>query len=522
MDLVKVKKNTAIIKQNEHNDKLYFLRTGLLNVIVGEEKIAELIAPGEVIGEISSISNMVATASIMAAEDCELYSVSPHDLEDVKPAEKEKFLHLLYKMYSSVVTNRLIEANEKSRQYEVANRELKRTKHELTVINQHLETEIEKRTSGLRNRIKELLQTYLRPSQIYLSYLRMTVSQEHRPTLDRIAKAISNSIDILKPVSEKMKSEMGLLKKKAVYIEETRKLQLLVKMALGGTGVALETSEGVDEIAEKLRESNTDIILVGASHFESSKEELKKIVAPIVIVNSKEFHINVDTIKKSSIVQNYIDLTSGNKNLNTRIIATTVSKLITRDIFGVEKYLGWGVEIHEVQVQSSQQRAEIKEKMAEYFKGIGVRTPIIDTLILVAEEMLMNAIYDAPTGSDGKPLFNHLPRTDTVFLETQQQAQFRYCCDGTMAAISIADPFGALKKEVLIGYIETNSKGGVNTSSIPGKGGAGRGLHQIVSHADLTVVNVRSGMRTEMISLISLDKKDVTREEPPLLHFFFN
>ncbi|HWU42330.1 MAG TPA: hypothetical protein VN132_02795, partial [Bdellovibrio sp.] len=57
--------------------------------------------------------------------------------------------------------------------------------------------------------------------------------------------------------------------------------------------------------------------------------------------------------------------------------------------------------------------------------------------------------------------------------------------------------------------------GSLNTN----KGGAGRGLHQIIENADLTIFNVKKGVRSEVICLFNIDGHK--REAQPSFHYFF-
>jgi hypothetical protein len=136
---------------------------------------------------------------------------------------------------------------------------------------------------------------------------------------------------------------------------------------------------------------------------------------------------------------------------------------------------------------------------------------------VAAEEMMMNAVYDAAVDITGKALFNHLPRTVEVRLHENQQSKFRYGCDGNLLAVSVQDPFGTLDRNVIIKYLEScysNQAGSLNH----GKGGAGRGLHQILESCDWTIFNIKPGEKTEVIGLFDIDQK---RDGLPQFHYFF-
>lgn len=155
-----------------------------------------------------------------------------------------------------------------------------------------------------------------------------------------------------------------------------------------------------------------------------------------------------------------------------------------------------------VNVTSAKQRHDLKENMVSFMKKLKVRTTISDRCYLVAEEMLMNAIYDAPTDpQSGKALYNHISRKDDILLNSAQTSVFEYGAQGKIAAVAVTDPFGALTKETLVDYLESCYSGRAGEmNEAAGKGGAGRGLHQIVENSDLTVFQVKRGKKTRVVS----------------------
>jgi hypothetical protein len=184
----------------------------------------------------------------------------------------------------------------------------------------------------------------------------------------------------------------------------------------------------------------------------------------------------------------------------------------------MEKYLSWGVEVNHHNILHSKQREELKGTMTEHFRRFGIRSSILGRMNTVVEEMLMNAIYDAPVDSYGKSLFNHMSRKEEILLDSYQQSQLRYACDGVHLAVAVEDNFGALTKEIIINYLKSCYEGRAGTLN-EGKGGAGRGLHQIVENADLTVFNVKSGIRSEVICIFNLEPVKI--DSSPGLQYYF-
>lgn len=155
-----------------------------------------------------------------------------------------------------------------------------------------------------------------------------------------------------------------------------------------------------------------------------------------------------------------------------------------------------------VSVTSAKTRHNLKDKMVSHLKSLKVRTTITDRCFQVAEEMLMNAIYDAPIDKGGQSLYNHMSRKDDVLLKPQEFSVFEYCVKNQIVAVSVSDPFGGLTRDTLINYLDScySGRAGEINEISPAKGGAGRGLHLIVESADLTVFQVKKGVCTRVVS----------------------
>jgi hypothetical protein len=176
-----------------------------------------------------------------------------------------------------------------------------------------------------------------------------------------------------------------------------------------------------------------------------------------------------------------------------------------------------------VPVTSAKLRHELKDQMVTHLKSLKVRTTIADRCFQVAEEMLMNAIYDAPVDPGGHTLYNHLSRKEDVILKPAEFSTFEYCTKNQIVAVSVTDPFGGLTRETLLDYLDScyNGRAGELNDISDDKGGAGRGLHMIVESADLTVFQVKRGVRTRVVSYF-WQKENPFGENPQLSFTYFD
>jgi CRP-like cAMP-binding protein len=145
-----------ILKEGLPNDLLYFLRSGEVNVLVQNEIVAKLSRQGEVLGEMSMISQQPVSASIQATTDVECYIIDGSDFKQVSEEDQAHFQFLLYKIFSSIVAERLRSTNFKARLVEISNRDLLYAQDELKKMNLNLEKLVAERTQQLRQKAEEL------------------------------------------------------------------------------------------------------------------------------------------------------------------------------------------------------------------------------------------------------------------------------------------------------------------------------------------------------------------------------
>jgi CheY-like chemotaxis protein len=308
--------------------------------------------------------------------------------------------------------------------------------------------------------------------------------------------------------------------KSVLLVEPDRKQLMLAKMAVGATGVRLDVASDMATALELTKHHKYNAVICD----ESLVELLKKLKAEnyptrLVLMTQKGVQKNIPVLRNMVDIDNVISRDPDDRSLTVRMLLTTLTKVLTGELFGLEKYMSWGVEISSKPVLASHQRSDLKDEMAVHLKKQGVRNTILDRCVAVTEEMLMNAIYDAPTDSQGRAIYNHLSRKTEVVLDSHLQSQIRYACDGVMLGISVVDPFGALTKKIILDYLESCYEGFAGSLN-DGKGGAGRGLHQIIENADLTIFNVRKGVKTEVICLFNIEGSK--RETVPSFHYFFS
>ena len=202
----------------------------------------------------------------------------------------------------------------------------------------------------------------------------------------------------------------------------------------------------------------------------------------------------------NNLIARHGGLTATQELVDEQELIVTCQKLLTQDIFGLEKYLAtWGVCVHETNITSTDSKAQAMEELEAFLEHIDCHGTIIPAISLVADELLMNAIFNAPI-EGGVRKYSTIDRSHPLVLGPAEQVRFRYACDGKYVAVSVSDNFGSLDREVVIRYLEQAFIG--KRAQIEQKqGGAGIGLYLVFNSITQLVFNIEEDQQTEVIAM---------------------
>lgn len=187
-------------------------------------------------------------------------------------------------------------------------------------------------------------------------------------------------------------------------------------------------------------------------------------------------------------------------------LTVTTQKLIRGDLFGAEKYLLWGTELHEHVISRASARPELVGRLAAQVRARGQSARVASMAMLVADELISNAVHNAPVDPSGAHYRKDLPRDQELELDEQHQVVLRWGCDARYIAIEVSDRFGSLDRDTILRAL---AKKDVRESG----GGAGMGVALTYRSCDHLVFNLAPGKRTEIIALI--DVRHPTAERVP-------
>jgi hypothetical protein len=190
-------------------------------------------------------------------------------------------------------------------------------------------------------------------------------------------------------------------------------------------------------------------------------------------------------------------------------VFVTAQKLLTGDIFGIEKYLPPGTPVHYARLRDFEGRGRAIQTVLDFAETAKMRRQVRTAIGAVCEELLMNALYDAPVDADGVPVFAEVDPHDRTKTLSPRPVSIRYAATDTLFAVAVRDRFGRLAKNTILSYIEKciHSPNQIDRKTY----GAGLGLYLVANAAATYVVNVAYGIATEVVCTFDRGAKSPLR-----------
>jgi anti-sigma regulatory factor (Ser/Thr protein kinase) len=185
----------------------------------------------------------------------------------------------------------------------------------------------------------------------------------------------------------------------------------------------------------------------------------------------------------------------------------------------VTPYLLAGAPVHEVPIHTSEDKEAALNQIVAFAESMDLGGEKLRRVELATEELLMNALYDAPRNAGGAPRNAHLDRRLSVALGADETIWMRYGCDGQTLAVAVCDPFGSLSKRAVTERLRKVTDGVPRPQ--PGVAGAGLGLVMTYSVANQLVFSVSPGRLTEVTAVLHVAGTNrAAQERGTAVHFY--
>ncbi|HEY0987609.1 MAG TPA: ATP-binding protein [Kofleriaceae bacterium] len=164
-------------------------------------------------------------------------------------------------------------------------------------------------------------------------------------------------------------------------------------------------------------------------------------------------------------------------------------------------YLDWGFTALDIEVRATSDRETATAQIHDFVGALGVPRRVAEMFGELGDELVMNAMYDAPVDASGRPKYA-ADRKAHIELAAHERPVLRIATDGTRLVLQVRDPFGRLERRHVFEGLMRGLAGGEQDRS-----GGGAGLGMMVCHnaSSAMFFDVVPRRHTEVTALFELD-----------------
>lgn len=291
-----------------------------------------------------------------------------------------------------------------------------------------------------------------------------------------------------------------MLARRVIAVSPDKAFGKQLAIALKAAGGTVDSYQAIEDLSSELQAAllvmHLDGELAGAS-----AAILGRLVGDtrvIAVLPRSNLAAVVDIMQASERVAGMLVA----EDFDPTALSAMATRVLAGDIFGLEKLVPWGTSIHSHLVGDFQEKAVCIAQVSEFAEAMGVRRKYREAIEQCLDEMLMNALYDAPVDEQGRQIFAEIPTRTRISLRVEQRVVVQYGCNGKQFVIAVRDAFGTLERATVLRYLHKCLH---NEQQIDRKaGGAGLGLYLMVNSATEVYFNVLPGVATEAVCAFDL------------------
>ncbi len=298
------------------------------------------------------------------------------------------------------------------------------------------------------------------------------------------------------------------MSKSLLLISQRPEDQAFAQQVAITAGLTLQTVSNPKEGAEILVNEGATVIFADTSseeHYHALENAIQSSIGLFsekINANTTHFISSDDLERVPYLIQsplfgNFIVRNYGDPKEAGQHYGKIVKASIQERAFGPKFLLKEGTKIQTVKFQVSTQKQDGVEAIKNFLLAAKFQSRMATTIANAVDELLMNAIFDAPVDELGKQVLATTSRSTKIDLQDQHAVEMHVGFDGRYAAITAVDLFGSLDKARLLNfiskiYVEEEYK--VRTSIA----GAGIGLGTVFRSGGSLFFVSESRVRTEV------------------------
>jgi hypothetical protein len=141
-------------------------------------------------------------------------------------------------------------------------------------------------------------------------------------------------------------------------------------------------------------------------------------------------------------------------------------------------------------------KASCLARVSAAAEKLGIARRTCESIQQCLDELLMNALYDAPVNARGEHVFEGFSIRERVKLRTGQSVIVQWACDGNRFGLVVRDAFGTLERETFVRHLAKSIQ---SAEAVDSKvGGAGLGLYLITEAASRVWFEIVPGVATQV------------------------
>lgn len=301
-----------------------------------------------------------------------------------------------------------------------------------------------------------------------------------------------------------------MLPRRIIAVSPDKALSKVLSVALKAAGGVVDLHTTTEELGKEIAAA---LVVVHVPEGSDANTVIPPLVArltgdtrTIAILHASNLETIVEVMQSSDRVAGMLLA----DNLDPRELSAMATRILGGDIFGLDKLIRWGTQIHSQLIGDYQEKSVCIAQISEFAETMGVRRKYREAIEQCIDEMLMNALYDAPVDEEGKQIFAEIPTKTRISLKVEQKVVVQYACDGKQFAVSVRDAFGTLERSTVLRYLYKCLH---NPNQIDRKvGGAGLGLYLMTNSSSEVYFNVLPKVATEAVCVFDLETPKIQLE----------
>lgn len=299
-----------------------------------------------------------------------------------------------------------------------------------------------------------------------------------------------------------MKKYVFLVSENETYIQFAQSVSeaCSAKLANSGTLHGLNGLEDSDSLSAIFLHAGDNTIL---DHFESrfgGKFDSRKVhvIVPFGKRAAVEELVDYDDI-------GHVILANFSKeqppDVTGRRYAHFVNASLRKKFEGLSSILPAGAEIISKVITESLQKRFVVEALNTQLTKRKWNPKMAAMVANALDEMIMNAVFDAPVDQQGRQIYQTTPRSANLQLDNRAKVETQIAIQDDFCAVSVTDQHGSIVRKSLLRHVSQGFAESQNIVRPDHLQGAGLGLALVIKSGGSLAFSCQPGQRTEVVAI---------------------